>query len=83
LEQYYPNPFNPSTTIQFYLAKDSYVSLKVYNITGQEVLTLVEGFKKAGVQKVNFEPNNLPSGIYLYRIVTEDFSAVQKMTYLK
>jgi len=83
LAQNYPNPFNPSTTIQFSLAKDSYVSLKVYNITGQEVLTLVEGFIKAGVQKLNFEPNNLPSGIYLYRIVTEDFSAVQKMTYLK
>jgi len=83
LEQNYPNPFNPSTTIQFNLAKDSYVSLKVYDINGEEISSLIEGYKQAGTYSLNFEPNNLPSGIYLYRIVTEDFSAVQKMTYLK
>lgn len=83
LEQNYPNPFNPSTTIQFNIAKDSYVSLKVYNINGEEISSLIEGYKQAGTYSLNFEPNNLPSGIYLYRIVTEDFSAVQKMTYLK
>lgn len=83
LEQNFPNPFNPSTTIQYSLTKDSYLTLKVYNINGQEILTLVEGFKKAGVHNLNFVPDNLPSGIYFYRIITEDFSAVRKMTYLK
>jgi len=83
LSQNFPNPFNPSTTIQFSLVKSSYVSLKLYNINGEEISSLIEGYKQAGTYSLNFEPNNLPSGIYLYRIVTEDFSAVQKMTYLK
>jgi len=83
LTQNFPNPFNPSTTIQYGLVKNSYVNLKVYNINGEEIWSLVEGYKQAGTYSVNFAPKNLTSGIYFYRITTEDFSDVKKLIYLK
>ncbi len=79
----YPNPFNPSTNIQFTLAKAARVELKVYNILGQEVATLVNGNENAGVHSVTFNAANLASGVYLYKIVAGDFVSARKMLLLK
>lgn len=83
LSQNFPNPFNPSTKIQFGLTKNSFITLKVYNSNGEEISTLDEGYKQAGTYNLSFQPINLPSGIYFYRITTEDFSDVKKLIYLK
>lgn len=84
LYQNYPNPFNPSTTIDFKLAVDSKVVLKVFDILGQEILTLVNEFLSAGNHKINFNVGNLNSGVYFYRIDAsgfdgKTFNAVKKM----
>ena len=84
LEQNYPNPFNPSTRIKFGLAVESKVTLKVFNILGQEVTTLFNGNLAAGEHEVNFDASNLNSGVYLYQINAEgadgkNFSSVKKM----
>lgn len=83
LAQNYPNPFNPGTTIQFSLPKSSNVLLKVYNLLGQEVATLLDGFKEAGVHYINFDAANLNSGLYIYKIEAEGFTSTKKMTLLK
>lgn len=83
LEQNYPNPFNPSTTIRFSLPADNFVTLKVYNMLGQEVATLVNENKAAGNYNINFNASNLSSGVYLYRIDAGNFTAVKKLTLLK
>lgn len=83
LKQNTPNPFNPSTVISFVTPKDGNVTLKVYNMIGQEVATLFSGFKSAGEHRVTFNGQGLNSGIYLYRLETENFSAVKKMTLVK
>ena len=68
LDQNYPNPFNPSTKIAFQLAVDSKVSLKIFDVLGQEVATLVNTNLVAGSHNVNFDASALNSGVYLYRI---------------
>jgi len=88
LEQNYPNPFNPATQINFSLASDSKVILKVYNVMGQEVKTLLNENRKAGFHHVNFDASDLSSGVYFYSIETSgdngnNFSAVKKMILLK
>jgi hypothetical protein len=83
LTQNYPNPFNPSTAIQFSLPKAGNVSLKLYNMLGQEVRTIFNGFKEAGVHTINFNAERLQSGIYLYKIETEGNTQVRKMTLIK
>ena len=83
LVQNYPNPFNPTTSISFNLPQAGNVKLAVYNLLGQEVQTLVNGFKEAGLHTVNFEAKNLNSGIYLYKLEANGFSSVRKMTLLK
>lgn len=83
LEQNYPNPFNPSTTIRFSLPEDNFVALKVYNLLGQEVATLVNENKIAGNYNINFNASNLSSGVYLYKLDAGKFSAVKKITLLK
>jgi hypothetical protein len=83
LSQNYPNPFNPSTTIRFTLPKHSFVSLKVYNIIGQQVANLVNGNMEAGTYNINFDASNLPSGVYLYRIRANNFTQVHKMLLVK
>lgn len=79
LEQNYPNPFNPSTQIKFGLRESGYVSLKVYNILGNEVSTVVSGYKSAGNHVVNFEGSGLSSGVYFYRITVGNYSEIRKM----
>jgi len=88
LEQNYPNPFNPSTKINFSLAVDSKVSLKVFDVLGQEVMTLVNGQIAAGRHDVQFNASGLNSGVYFYRIDAtgvdgNNFSSVKKMILTK
>ena len=83
LSQNYPNPFNPSTKISFDMAKDGNVSLKVFNNLGKEVATIVNGFRTAGYYTMEFNASNLTSGIYFYRMETNDFTKVMKMTLIK
>ncbi len=88
LAQNYPNPFNPSTAINFSLAVDSKVSLKVFNILGQEVTTLLSKIMNAGSHKVNFDASSLNSGVYLYKIEAQgidgtNFSSIKKMVLTK
>ena len=83
LEQNYPNPFNPSTAIQYTLTSRSFTTLKVYDMVGREVATLVNGFKEAGSYEVTFDASRLPSGVYLYRITTDKFIETKKLVLLK
>ncbi len=83
LYQNYPNPFNPTTTIQYNLSKAGKVELAVYDLLGRKVKTLANEFKPQGFYNVEFNADKLPSGVYIYRIVTSDFSASRKMILLK
>jgi len=83
LEQNYPNPFNPVTLIGYQLPVDSYVTLRVYNMLGQEVQTLVEGFQVSGVKSVKWDAGRLPSGVYVYKLATGNFVDVKKAILLK
>ena len=83
LNQNYPNPFNPSTTISFNLSKSGVVALRVYNLVGEEIKTLAEGYKEAGIYTVNFNAEGLPSGMYLYRLSTNGFTQTKKMLFMK
>ncbi|QQS38073.1 MAG: T9SS type A sorting domain-containing protein [Ignavibacteriales bacterium] len=88
LDQNYPNPFNPSTTISFSLAKDSRVTVKVFDVVGQEVATIVNNSFGTGSHEINFDASNLNSGVYIYRLEASavdgsTFSAVKKMTLTK
>lgn len=83
LAQNYPNPFNPSTKISFSLPQADVVTLKIYDILGSEVATLVNGKMEAGKYEINFDASNLPSGAYIYRIQTNNFQSTKKMMLLK
>ncbi len=83
LEPNYPNPFNPTTTIEYSLAQSSDVKLKVYNMLGREVATLVNERKSAGAYKVRFDASNLSSGVYFYRLQAGNKTRVHKMTLIK
>jgi hypothetical protein len=83
LLQNYPNPFNPSTVISYQLSVDSKVSLKVYNVLGKEVTTLVDGEQRAGEHSVNFNANNLTNGVYFYQLNAGNFTQTKKMVLLK
>lgn len=83
LSQNYPNPFNPSTIIRYSVIETGNVVLKVYNTLGQEVKTLVNEVKSAGVYEVNFDASGLASGLYIYKIQAGSFSSVKKMMLLK
>jgi hypothetical protein len=83
LYQNYPNPFNPSTFISYQLPVNSYVSLKIYNTLGQEVRTLVDEYKQTGSYSIEWKPENIPSGVYFYRLQIEKFSEMKKMLYIR
>lgn len=83
LEQNYPNPFNPSTKISFSIPEAGNVTLKVYNLLGQEVATVLNQFMSSGRFEVNFEASDLPSGIYTYVLSAGNFSSVKKMMLIK
>lgn len=83
LEQNYPNPFNPGTTISFSIPKAGYVSLKVYNILGQEVATLFDGFKNPQAYDISFDGTGLAGGIYFYSLTVSGNQEVRKMILAK
>ncbi|MBI5402743.1 MAG: T9SS type A sorting domain-containing protein [Ignavibacteriae bacterium] len=83
LKQNYPNPFNPTTNIKFTTIKDGFVSLKVYDITGKEVATLVNSNMKSGAYVVDFNASGLSSGLYIYKLTSNDFTSTKKMTLVK
>lgn len=90
LNQNYPNPFNPNTKISWQLPVGSWQTLKVYDILGNEVATLVDEYKPAGRYEVNFNASNLPdnkaglpSGVYIYKIQAGKFNSSKKLILLK
>jgi hypothetical protein len=83
LEQNYPNPFNPSTIISWQSPVSSYQTLKVFDILGNEVATLVDEFKPAGKYEVEFDASEIPSGVYFYQLKTENFIETKKMILLR
>ena len=83
VEQNYPNPFNPSTTINYYTGKAGNVLVKVYNLAGAEIETLVNGFQNAGQHKISFDAGNLMSGVYFYSIQSGSFKETRKMILTK
>ena len=83
LEQNFPNPFNPTTTIKFSIPKEVQVNLSVYNILGEKVKELKNEVMKPGYFEVEFDASALASGVYLYRITAGDFVQTKKMVLLK
>ncbi len=83
LYQNFPNPFNPTTNIQFSVSSREYVQLKVYDILGKEIAILVNEEKPAGKYEVNFNASSLASGVYIYKIQAGDFISSKKMILLK
>ena len=83
LGQNFPNPFNPSTTINVSIPKESEITLKIYDITGKEVSSLADGILKAGLYKFTFNATELPSGIYFYNLQTDGFTETKKMVLIK
>jgi hypothetical protein len=83
LDQNFPNPFNPSTKINYSLPVEGFVTLDVYNSIGQKVATLVNETKTAGNYTVNFDASDLTSGIYFYKINAGSFTETKKMILLK
>lgn len=83
LSQNYPNPFNPNTTINYSLSRDAYVKLKVYNLIGQEIVTLIDKEMRAGAHKIYWDAQNISSGVYFYKINAAGNSRVLKMVLMK
>ena len=83
LEQNYPNPFNPATSIQYSVGSRQFVSLKVYDVLGNEIVTLVNEEKSPGIFEVEFDARNLSSGIYFYRLQAGSLFETKKMLLLK
>jgi WD40 repeat protein len=83
LNQNYPNPFNPETKIEYSIPENAFVQMKIYNTYGKEVQTLINQNQGRGVYQVKWEPNNMPSGVYYYRIQAGKYSEMKKMIYLR
>ena len=79
----FPNPFNPSTKISYSLKTEGKVSLKIYNTLGEEVITLVDEIKPAGIYESEFNASELPSGIYIYRMQSGEYVSSKKMLLIK
>jgi hypothetical protein len=83
ISQNYPNPFNPSTMIKYQIPNSNYVSLKIYDVLGREVVTLVDEVQDVGFKSVAFDASQLTSGVYYYRIVAGDFVETRKMVLMR
>ncbi|NUQ83036.1 MAG: T9SS type A sorting domain-containing protein, partial [Bacteroidetes bacterium] len=83
LTQNYPNPFNPSTSIRFYMPATGDVKLTVYDVLGHEVRTLTNGTLSDGWHTFTFDATGLTSGVYFYRLESENFQSIKKMTLMK
>jgi hypothetical protein len=83
LAQNYPNPFNPATAIRFSIPESGLVTLKVYNVMGEEVATLLNEYKTSGNYEFNFDASRLTSGVYFYSITTGNFISTKKMILMK
>jgi hypothetical protein len=83
LSQNYPNPFNPSTRIQYSVPSTQHVTLKVFDVLGREVSTLVDEVKPAGMYRVTWDVRGYASGMYLYRLVAGTFVETKKLLVLK
>lgn len=83
LYQNYPNPFNPSTVLSYNLKTDAAVKLTIYNLVGQVVQVVVDEYQTAGYKEFTFDAQNLPAGIYLYKLQVGEYSSVKRMTLVK
>jgi hypothetical protein len=83
LSHNYPNPFNPTTMIQYDLPFATFVTMRIFDVLGQEVAVLLQEYKKAGRYTVAFDAEDLPSGIYLYQMQTDDFAETKKLLLLR
>lgn len=83
LSQNYPNPFNPVTKINFTLPKQKFVTLKIYDILGKEISSPVNEIKEAGYYSIDFNASNLSSGVYFYRLSTDEFTDIKRMVLLR
>jgi hypothetical protein len=83
LEQSYPNPFNPSTEIVFSLPESGPVRLAVYDLLGRRVALLIDGPTPAGTHRVSFRADDLPSGVYLYRLEAGGFTGTRRMSLIR
>jgi hypothetical protein len=83
LSQNFPNPFNPSTTIKFQIARAGFIKIIIYDIMGEIVEIITDSFYEAGEYSINWDPNNLSSGIYFYSLVSTEFTVSKKMLFLK
>jgi len=79
----YPNPFNPSTNIKYQITNNKFTTLKIFDVLGREVKSLVNEFQKAGIYEVSFDATDLTSGIYFYRLQSGDFTEVKRMVMIK
>lgn len=83
LSQNYPNPFNSATEIQYNTPQRSFITLRLFDILGREVMNIAEGIQELGMHQVTLTMYNLPSGVYYYRLVARNFSSTKKFLYLK
>ncbi len=83
VKQNFPNPFNPTTKIEFAIPTDNHVQIKVFNVLGMELATLLNEHRQAGTHSVEFDASNLSSGIYFYKIVSGEYSEMRKMILLR
>jgi hypothetical protein len=83
LEQNYPNPVNPTTTLRYIVPQVSLVKIKIYDLTGQEIALLIDGVKEPGIYEIKFNAKNLASGVYIYQMISGEFLATKKMSVVK
>jgi hypothetical protein len=83
VKQNFPNPFNPTTKIEFSIPSDNLAQIKVYNVLGMEVATLLNEYRQAGTHNLEFNASNLSSGIYFYKVVSGNYSETKKMILLR